>query len=188
MQTLQKSPNILVPSQKESVAILTATVQLAIQCLTLRDIDLTTGVLNFLEILFLGPHVDNSPVWASFVSIVLLEQHGAALVKSVFVAIINGGTDWRLVTPQSRILFSLLNKYRQIMERCVTAVFSDAGFPNEQWNTETKMQFVKIMLSLRTSQRFKALIKDFANICNQHATFDILLSYELTEQFPSIPK
>jgi hypothetical protein len=43
-------------------------------------------------------------------------------------------------------LDNIVNRYREVMEKCLIAVFTVEGFPSQEWKTEQKMQFVQIML------------------------------------------
>jgi len=105
----------------------------------------------------------------------VLQNCGSQLVAAIFFAIANR-ISRSSVNLLANTLFVLVVSFAE-MHAWVTNAFT-ISFPDHVTNDD-KSRVLNLIFALKNNQRkFKSMINDFAQICCQEMTSDVLLSYE----------
>jgi len=106
----------------------------------------------------------------------VLHNCGQQLVAAIFIAI-GSRIPRSSVNLLADVLFVLATSFSDTMRIWVTNALT-INFP-EYVTNEDKSKVLNLIFCLKSNQRkFKSMINDFAQICCQEMTSDVLLSYE----------
>ncbi|KYQ90873.1 armadillo-like helical domain-containing protein [Tieghemostelium lacteum] len=141
--------------------------ELSIRFLLNTEKESVESIINFYKQLFIKMNTHAT----------LVTNYTKPILSNIFVAIVNDSTK-TMTIKFSELLYDWILRYPESKGVIIECILNATWLPSETPLNERE-RLAKIIITLNNKAKFKALISDISQVCNNLMTWDIFISYEM---------